>query len=130
MSCAPQRCEMSYMNPRYVPVRLPGEGAGGAVLYRYFDDLVFDTEERSCSLVLLFVPGHGGSHTQVRSIGSEVLKMAFWKSRPRRSATLSWPSVRPTGISSWRCPGSTSLLTRWAASQRSRPFAIRIRHRL
>jgi hypothetical protein len=89
MSCAPQRCEMSYMNPRYVPVRLPGEGAGGAVLYRYFDDLVFDTEERSCSLVLLFVPGHGGSHTQVRSIGSEVLKMAFARRKSVHVYTIS-----------------------------------------
>ena len=72
-TCAHCICAMSYMRPSYTP--LPLDAPHPFKLYRYRERGQPQTSAR-CSLAVLFVPGHGGSHEQVRSIARATLDAA------------------------------------------------------
>ena len=72
-TCAHCVCAMSYMRPSYTP--LPLDAPHPFKLYRYRERGHPQTSAR-CSLAVLFVPGHGGSHEQVRSIARATLDVA------------------------------------------------------
>lgn len=74
--CPEQSCEMTYMSPRYLPFDNSGH------LYRFVDMRMpqdLGVPHTDCRMVLLFIPGHAGSHEQVRSIGAETLRAAAAK---------------------------------------------------
>ena len=77
-SCPEQTCQMTRMRPRYLAIN---KTIGGKhALYRYEEHGIptgTDASTGACQSIALFVPGHGGSHMQVRSFGMETLQAAL-----------------------------------------------------
>ncbi|KAK8378408.1 hypothetical protein O3P69_011121 [Scylla paramamosain] len=80
----PNRCEMTYMfqKPHFIPIQLLTEVAKQFPLYGLYvygeGDLVKDLEDKKYAGVpVLFVPGNGGSHKQVRSLASVAYRKSF-----------------------------------------------------
>ncbi|XP_050692366.1 GPI inositol-deacylase-like isoform X2 [Eriocheir sinensis] len=80
----PNRCEMTYMyqRPHFIPIELPAEVAQRFPLYGLYvygeGDSVENLEKKIYSGVpVLFVPGNGGSHKQVRSLASVAYRKSF-----------------------------------------------------
>ena len=66
-----QHCEMTWMWPNFELIL-----NGNYKLYHYFDG---NYQYETFSEILLFLPGNKGSYKQVRSIGTELLKIAPYR---------------------------------------------------
>lgn len=80
----PNRCEMTYMfqKPHFIPIQLPTEVGKQFPLYGLYvygeGELVKDLEgKKYAGVPVLFVPGNGGSHKQVRSLASVAYRKSF-----------------------------------------------------
>lgn len=70
------RCEMSFMYPRFEALRDVRLASPTHALYAYADARDGRTRRASrCASVSLFVPGTGGSHKQARSVGSATYEL-------------------------------------------------------
>ncbi|KAG0712457.1 GPI inositol-deacylase [Chionoecetes opilio] len=78
------RCEMTYMyqRPYFIPIQLQAEVAQRFPLYGLYvygeGDLTESLENKVYTgIPVLFVPGNGGSHKQVRSLASVAFRKSF-----------------------------------------------------
>ncbi|ORZ01689.1 PGAP1-like protein-domain-containing protein [Syncephalastrum racemosum] len=76
-----QQCDMTYMNPVYIPMNNPKPPSrlnDTYALYLYRERGV-DTPDRLAGAPALFIPGHAGSYRQSRSIAAEAARYAKQK---------------------------------------------------